>query len=123
MPHHRFVPAGGTTQRTTPLSRCIRSGELEGSGVASAAARTPHGRRTGHGDSAPPDPSVVMIALVLLFLLVSVSVLAAWLAVSRGSVLARHRELQIRRDEITNERDRLTSEVSQLRVLDGQRLR
>jgi DNA anti-recombination protein RmuC len=63
-----------------------------------------------------------VIALVLLLLFVGAAALAAWLAVSRGSLDARHRQLQLRCDEITQDRDRLTTEVSQLRALDTQRI-
>ena len=63
-----------------------------------------------------------MIALVLLFLLVCVAVLATWLAISRGSLDVRNRELQTRSEQLTNDRDWLSVEVSQLRVLDAQRV-
>lgn len=63
-----------------------------------------------------------MIALVLLFLFVGAAALAGWLAVSRGALDARHRHLQLRNDEIAEDRDRLAAEVSKLRGLDTQRI-
>ena len=48
-----------------------------------------------------------MIAVVLLLLFVGAAALAAWLAVSRGSLDARYRQLQLRSEEIAQDRDRL----------------
>lgn len=63
-----------------------------------------------------------MIALVLLLLLVGVAALAAWLAVSRAALGVQLRELQIRSDQLTQDRDRLAHEVSELRESDAQRI-
>jgi DNA recombination protein RmuC len=63
-----------------------------------------------------------VIALALLLLLVVVAGLAVWLAIGRGTLAVRHRELQIRSEELTQERDRLAAEVSALRALDVQRV-
>jgi DNA anti-recombination protein RmuC len=63
-----------------------------------------------------------VIALVLLFLFVGAAAVAAGLAVSRGWLAARYRQLELRCDEIAQERDRLAAEVSQLRALDTQRI-
>ena len=60
--------------------------------------------------------------LVLLLLLVGVAGLAAWLAVSRGALAVRQRELQIRVEELTQDRNGLAEELSRLRGLEAQRL-
>jgi len=63
-----------------------------------------------------------MIALVLSLLLAGVACLAAWLAVSRAALIARHRALEIHVEELVQARDRLDEEIAALRALDKQRI-